>query len=112
MHTERLTQLFSFLEIDPKDSFTLYSIAYEYLQNDEWDLAIEYFERLKNLHPDYVGTYYHLGKTLERIGKQEKAIAIYREGMVQAQKKKAFQPLSELQGALNSALGLDFEDDD
>ena len=111
MQSERLTQLFTFLEADPKDAFTLYSIAYEYLQQNELSKAVEYFEKLRAIHPDYVGTYYHLGATLEQQQKKEEAIEVYKKGIEVARMKKAFHPLSELQGALNRALGLDFEDD-
>ena len=77
----------------------------------EWDEALNYFTKLKGLHPDYVGTYYHLGKTLEQLDRKEEAISIYQTGMQVAQKQKDFHARSELQRALNQATGLDFEDD-
>ncbi|MEO0468626.1 MAG: tetratricopeptide repeat protein [Bacteroidota bacterium] len=111
MDQTRLDRLFTFLQRAPEDAFTLYSIAYEYVQMAEWDEALNYFTKLKALHPDYVGLYYHLGKTYERLDQKETAISTYEEGLVVAQKQKDFHARSELQRALNQATGLDFEDD-
>jgi tetratricopeptide (TPR) repeat protein len=111
MHKSRLEQLFSFLEAAPNDPFTLYSIAYEYMQAGDFQEAIKYFLRLKEADPEYVGLYYHLGRCWAEIEEEEKAIATYRAGMAIAERKRDPHALSELRGALNQALGMDFEDD-
>ncbi len=67
--------------------------------------------KLINEHPDYVGTYYHLGKLYEKEGQKDEAITIYQKGIVAARAKRDMHALSELQGAYNSAAGLDYEDD-
>ena len=63
------------------------------------------------MHPDYVGTYYHLGKLLEKHNDTARAIVIYQKGMEAARTKRDMHAFSELQGAYNSAAGLDYEDD-
>ncbi|MEZ4772207.1 MAG: tetratricopeptide repeat protein [Bacteroidia bacterium] len=100
----RLKQLLGFLETAPEDSFTLYSIAYEYLTLGEAETAIKYFEQLKSLHPEYIGTYYHLGKTLEKMGNKSAASEVYQSGIVIARKIKDRHALAELQTALNDLL--------
>ncbi|MFN0200861.1 MAG: tetratricopeptide repeat protein [Bacteroidia bacterium] len=108
---DRLAQLFSFLELDANDAFTLYSIAYEYVQSGNLAEGIVYFERLLAMHPEYVGAYYHLAKCYQRTNQPEKAAASYEKGMEIAEKKKDFHALSELKNAyLNFEMGLDDEE--
>lgn len=107
MLSPRLEQLFNFLEQAPNDSFTIYSIAYEYLSQNQLQEAISYFFKLKALDPDYTGLYYHLGKTLEKQEKLDDAIKIYQEGVAVALKNKDRNAHRELLNALNQAMGLD-----
>jgi tetratricopeptide (TPR) repeat protein len=111
MQTTRLTKLLEFLEADPNDPFVLYAIATEYNTSNEQDKAFEYYNKLINEHPTYVGTYYHLGKLHEKNQQTEAAIDIYKRGMQAARNKSDNHAFSELQGAYSSAMGLDYEDD-
>lgn len=101
MNQDTLNRLFSFLEKDPEDAFTLYSIAYEYAKGDQHLSAIQYFQKLRKVHPQYVGLYYHLGKSYEKEQQEEKAAAIYQEGIKMARQQRDTHALSELQNALN-----------
>ncbi len=111
MSTTRLSKLLDFLESDPNDPFILYALATEYNAQNDKEKAYSFYLQLTDQHPDYVGTYYHLGKLLEKDGQQEKAIEIYQKGMQVARNKRDMHAFSELQGAYNSAAGLDYEDD-
>lgn len=111
MQNQRLAKLFEFLESDPNDSFILYAIATEYNVQNDVENALKYYLQLAEKHPDYVGTYYHLGKLYEKLGQKEEGIKIYQTGMQAARQKRDMHALSELQGAYNSAAGLDYEDD-
>lgn len=104
MMSQRLQQLFQFLEQVPDDSFTLYSIAYEYLNQGDVDHAMEYFIRLRDVDPDYVGLYYHLGKTYERVEDFKAALEVYDEGLKIAQKQHDLHAFQELQRARQQAL--------
>lgn len=106
MNQETLNRLFSFLELDPEDAFTLYSIAYEYAKGDQHPLAIQFFQKLRKLHPQYIGLYYHLGKSYEAENRREDAISIYREGIAMARQQRDTHALSELHSALGD---LEFE---
>lgn len=111
MQNTRLTKLLEFLENDPNDSFILYALATEYNSLNDTEKAFSYYHQLVKEHPDYVGTYYHLGKLYEKESQKDKAIEIYQKGMLAARAKRDMHALSELQGAYNSAAGLDYEDD-
>ena len=106
----RREQLLVFYEQDPHDPFTIYALATEYRADDP-QLAWEYYQKLLAEHPDYVGTYYHAGKLLEGFGRQDEAEQVYRKGLVVSRKAGQLHAAAELQQALNSCLGLDYEDD-
>ena len=106
----RLPQLLAFYEADPTDPFILYALATEYRAAEPLR-AWEFYEKLLIEHPDYVGTYYHAGKLLEGFGKKEEAERVYRKGLIVSRKDGQLHAASEIQQALNSCLGLDYEDD-
>ena len=111
MQSTRLAKLLEFLENDPNDPFVLYALATEYNTSNDTEQALGYYLKLVSEHPDYVGTYYHLGKLQEKLGESESALATYQKGMTAARNKRDMHAFSELQGAYNSAAGLDYEDD-
>ena len=106
----RLAQLLAFYEADATDPFIIYALATEY-RADAPETAWPYYQKLLAEHPDYVGTYYHAGKLLEAFGRKAEAESVYRQGLVVSRKAGQLHAASELQGALNSCLGQDYEDD-
>lgn len=111
MQSTRLNKLLEFLSSDPNDPFVLYALATEYNSSNDIEKAFEYYLKLVAEHPDYVGTYYHLGKLYEKTNQKDEAIKVYQSGMNAARTKRDMHAFSELQGAYNSAAGLDYEDD-
>lgn len=106
----RLQQLLAFYEADPTDAFTVYALATEY-RALEPERAWSFYQKLLAEHPDYVGTYYHAGKLLEQFGKPDEAEKVYRTGLAAARRAGQQHAASELRQALNSCLGLDYEED-
>lgn len=111
MSSNRLSKLLEFLENEPNDPFILYALATEYNALNDKAQAYSFYLQLTEKHPDYVGTYYHFGKLLEKDNQKEQALATYQKGMQAARNKRDMHALSELQAAYNAAAGLDFEDD-
>lgn len=107
---DRLKALLAFLEEDPKDSFTRFALAREYLKLGRSDEALQFFEGLVEQDPAYVGTYYHLGKLYEMLGRREDALETYRSGIDTARRTRDLHALSELQDALLKAEGVGFDD--
>lgn len=105
---DRLQQLQSFYEEDPNDPFTRFALAQEHLKRDHVDEALSFFEGLVETDPDYVGTYYHLGKLYERLGRTDDAIATYEHGIEVAREQGDQKNLSELQDAKLKAEGVGF----
>jgi len=112
MQNDRLSKLMEFLEADAADPFILYAIATEYNTNGDNENALSYYLRLTSEHPDYVGTYYHLGKLYEKVGAREQAVSTYQTGMQKAQMKRDMHALSELRAAFQELTGWDDEEDD
>ncbi|QIX63001.1 tetratricopeptide repeat protein [Hymenobacter sp. BT18] len=106
----RLQQLLAFYHDDPNDAFTIYALATEYRSSDPAK-AWEFYHKLLTEHPEYVGTYYHAGKLLEQLGQPAEAEQVYRTGLTVARRAGQLHAASEIQGVLNSLLGLDYEDD-
>ena len=107
---DRLQALLQFHADDPDDPFTRFALATEYLKRGDDDRALAFFEGLVRDHPDYVGTYYHLGKLYERLGRTDDAIRTYEEGLDAARRAGDFHARAELQSALLEATGFGFDD--
>lgn len=96
---DRLQKLKEFLEKDPRDSFLRHALALEYIKLGNDAAAKKEFEDLLTQNPAYVGSYYHLGKLLERNGDTNAAIVIYEQGMAQAKAAGDMHAHGELRGA-------------
>jgi len=108
---DRLNALQDFLREDPDDPFTRFALAQEYRRRGESNRALALLEDLRRDHPDYVGTYYHLGKLYEELDSAVNAVATYREGIERAGALNDTHSRSELQSALLEAQGVGFDDD-
>jgi len=110
MESPRLKQIIAFLEENPGDAFLTFALAKEYEGLGALDQALDTYLQLGKQHPDYVGTYYHLGKLYEQKEAEKKAFETYRKGMEIAKKAGDQHALSELAGAkLNLGDDEDFE---
>lgn len=112
MPVDRLAALLQFYEEDPSDGFTRFALASEYLKRGEMTQALTFFEGLVQDDPDYVGTYYHLGKLYQKLDRTPEAITTYQKGIHVAQAKRDMHARAELQDALMQAQGIGFDDDD
>ncbi len=103
MNHDRINQLNSFLQTNPKDCFVLHALGLEYKENDPSE-ARKYFEKVINTDPSYVGTYYHLAEVLIELENYEQAKAIYEMGMANSLKKNDQHTHRELQNAYQNFL--------
>ena len=80
----RIEKLLEFLAKSPADSFLKHALALEYIKIDNDDEAQKLFNEILLNEPGYVGSYYHLGKLLERKADLPAAMDIYKKGMEEA----------------------------
>lgn len=111
MEMNRLVKLLEFIQNEPNDEFLKYALATEYLRLNETDKALAYYEDLVTNHPNYTGTYYHLGKLYEALNRKPDAINIYEKGMQITKEKRDNHAFSELQTVYREAIGYDEDDD-
>ena len=97
--SERIEKLKAFLKQSPDDCFLNHALALEYVKLSDDAAAQSLFEKNKSTDANYVATYYHLGKLLERNGKMDEAIRIYEEGMAIAKTLNEMHSYNELQAA-------------
>ena len=100
----RIEKILEFLKDSPKDNFLRHSLALEYIKKGEDLKAQILFEEILFDSPDYVGSYYHLAKLLEKMEKTELAIAWYEKGMAAAKKANEQHLYNELQSAYEDLL--------
>lgn len=96
---DKIAQIQSFLAGAPGDSFLRHALALEYVKVNDDQAARQTFEALLADDPGYVGSYFHLGKVLERLGERDAAAATYEKGMDVARQQRDMHAYNELQAA-------------
>jgi Tfp pilus assembly protein PilF len=95
----RIDKLKEFLKENPMDSFLQHALALEYIKENNDKAAKVLFETILKTESNYVGSYYHLGKLLERNNEINAAKTIYEQGMKEAKIAKDNHSYNELMGA-------------
>lgn len=103
---DRLEQLLRYHDDDPEDGFVRFAVAMEYLKLGRDGEALSWFEKLAGDQPDYVGTWFHLGRLYQRLGRREDAVRTFEEGIAHATRLRDGHARSELQAALMEAQGI------
>lgn len=96
---DRLERLREFLARDPDDAFSRHALALEWVKRGDDTAARLEFETLLHRNPAYVGSYYHLGKLLERRGEAVAALHTYRAGILRAVEAGDAHAAAELRAA-------------
>lgn len=96
---DRIERINAFLKDSPNDLFLNHALALEYVKVGNEGDAKKCFEKNMATDEQYVATYYHLGKLLERTGNTDDAIGIYEKGMQVAKAAGDAHSYSELQAA-------------
>ena len=96
---ERIEKLKEMLKSAPDDSFLKHALALELVKKGEDVDARTLFESILENEPEYVGSYYHLARLLERMDEIKSAIEVYEKGMTECRKINDRHALNELQMA-------------
>lgn len=92
----RLEQIQQFLKDSPNDPFLHYALAQEYQKAGDIESCQQSYEYLIEHHPNYVATYYHLGKMYLAANQRDKALELFEMGIAIAKQLKEQHALSEL----------------
>jgi Tfp pilus assembly protein PilF len=101
---QRIEQLKEYLKQNPADSFLQHALALEFVKTGDDPTARKLFEKLLELEPSYVGSYYHLARLCERSHDKEAAIKWYEKGMEEAKKAGELRTFNELKAAYEELL--------
>ena len=96
---DRITKLKEFLATNPADSFVQHALALEHVKAGDDAEARKLFESILSRDENYIGSYYHLAKLLERNGEKESAIQWYERGMLKAKENGDVHAYNELLAA-------------
>lgn len=96
---DRIEQLKAFLANSPDDSFVQHALALEYVKAGDDATAKDLFQKLLAANEDYIGSYYHLAKLLERTGERDAALAVYDKGLAKAKALQDNHAYNELLAA-------------
>ena len=96
---DRIEKLKAFLAANPADSFVQHALALEHAKLGDDAEARKLFEALLNRDENYIGSYYHLAKLLERANAKEDAIHWYEKGMLKAKETGDNHAYNELRAA-------------
>jgi tetratricopeptide (TPR) repeat protein len=97
---DRIAKLKEFLSLDPGDLFSAHALALEYVKAGDDPSARTLFEDILRKDPGHTGTYYHLGRLLERAGQPEHAREVYEQGIARSLARNEQHTARELRSAL------------
>lgn len=100
---DRISKLKEYMKTADKDSFLQHALALEYIKIGQDEQARLLFNEILKREPTYLGSYYHLGKLLERTGDPDKAMRVYKRGMEVAEAANDSHTYRELQAAFEDA---------
>lgn len=101
---ERIEMFKKVLEIDPVDQVANFGLGSIYLETGRYEEGLEPLNTVVEKFKDYSAAYLLLGKTLEKLSENEKAIDVYKRGIAAASKKGDLMPLKDMQNRMNQLL--------
>ena len=94
-----MKKLQEFLQTNPDDPFIKHAMALEYIKLGVDSIARPLLEEVLEKDPASMGSYYQLGKLLERTGETALALQWYEKGMAAARTAGEKRAYNELQAA-------------
>lgn len=100
MSVDKVEAFTEILARDPKNAFARYGLAIEYTQRGETAAALEQFDALQRLHPDYTAGYQMAAQTLMGSGDSQRAEVRLRDGIESARRTGNQHALAEMTAML------------
>jgi len=100
----RIEKIHELLKASPKDNFLRHALALEFIKEGKDEEAKGLFVDILTEFPDYIGSYYHLAKLLEKNGETQTAIEWYEKGMKAAKGANDMHAYNELQSAYDDLM--------
>jgi tetratricopeptide (TPR) repeat protein len=98
---DRIQMLSQIVAENPNDAFARYGLAMEYSKADNVETAMEQFNKLVELHPDYAAGYFMAAQLLARIGRTEEARTWLNNGIAAAARSGNAHAKGEMEAMLD-----------
>lgn len=98
---DRIAFLMDFIEKNPTELFSRHALAMEMIKLGKDNDAKAVLDLILAMDPNYVGSYYHLGKVEERMENTADALVTYQKGIEVAAALGDQHALRELKSAFN-----------
>lgn len=81
---DRIPQLEKLLAVDPQDTFVLYSLGQEHAKAGRHEEAVGFYQKCIDADAGEHYAYYHMARSLEAMGEEERAMAVLERGLERA----------------------------
>ena len=97
---DRIRMLTQVVNENPNDAFARYGLALEYAKANEVETAMQHFDRLVELHPDYAAGYFMAAQLLARVGRIAEAKTFLTNGIAAAARSGNTHAKGEMEAML------------
>ena len=97
---DRVAMLTEILSQNPNDAFARYGLALEYSNHGNVERALEEFQKLLAVHPDYTAGYFMAAQALAGVHRVEEAKTMLTNGISSAKRTGNAHAQSEMEGML------------
>ncbi len=101
---QRIGMFHNALKHSPDDPLGNFGLASAYVELEEYEQAIEPFQKTLAAQPNHSACYLSLGKTYEALNRYTNAIETYQQGIEIASKRRDLMPLNDMQQRLKTLL--------
>lgn len=98
---DRVSMLQEILAQNPNDSFARYGLAMEYANNGESETALTEFGRLLAANPEYTAAYQMSAQVLMKLGREEEARKLLKDGIACAIRTRNQHARSEMEAMVD-----------
>jgi tetratricopeptide (TPR) repeat protein len=97
----RKREMFSkVLEIDPEDPIALFGLGNALSTLGDWEQAEQLYARAMTAQGNNSAIFLARGRALERLGRSDRALAVYRDGLEVASRRGDLSPLKEMEARI------------
>lgn len=98
---DRIQMLTQIVTENPNDAFALYGLAMEYSKANDVATAMQHFNRLVEIHPDYAAGYFMAAQLLARVGRVDEAKTFLTNGIAAAARSGNAHAKGEMEAMLD-----------
>ena len=81
---DRIATLEKMLAAEPEDTIVLYSLGHEHAKEGRHEEAVGFYEKCLAVDPGEHYAYFHMARSLEALGEEERATGILQTGLERA----------------------------